>query len=119
MYGYTVKAFNPEADKNEPQPVYLPVNEISAGSMVNELAAQDQISGKFSNNTGIFKKHATDCASFSNYFYISLVTFITDHMTNGKEDKEITIYDIAKRLKTSPATESCALQDHQHHFANR
>lgn len=33
-------------------------------------------------------------------------------MTNGKEDKEITIYDIAKRLKISPATVSRALQDH-------
>jgi len=40
-------------------------------------------------------------------------------MTNGKEDKEITIYDIAKRLKISPATMGRALQDHQQHFANR
>jgi len=70
-------------------------------------------------NTGIFKKHATDCAFFSNYFYISLVTFITDHMTNGKEDKDITIYDIAKRLKIFPAMVGRALQYHQQHFANR
>jgi len=40
-------------------------------------------------------------------------------MTNGKEDKDITIYDIAKRLKIFPAMVGRALQYHQQHFANR
>ncbi len=59
-------------------------------------------------NIGKFLKIATDC----NFFFEKLRFYLCDKAEIMKEEKEITIYDIAKHLNISATTVSRGLKDH-------